>query len=155
MAGPMEPIRGEETFAAPPAKVFAVLTDLDELAKCIPDVQSVTRLGDRALQCTVRPGFSFVRGTLKSTIRIEEATPNERVRVSITSSGIGMGMDIEARLQIEPLDGGAKSKLIYEAQVMQRTGLVSAVPAGLIAGAADRTIKDGWAKLRTRVETAA
>ena len=65
-----------------------------------------------------------------------------------------MGMDIEARLKIEPLDGGAKSKLIYEAQVMQRTGLVSAVPAGLIAGAAEKTIKDGWERLRARVEAA-
>lgn len=152
MAGPMEPMRGEEIFNAPPAKVFAALTDLDDLSKNIPDVQSSTKLDDRTLQCTVRPGFSFIRGTLKSKIHVAEAHPNERVRITVTASGIGMGMEIEARLQLHPHDGGAKTRLQYEAQVMSRSGLVSAVPAGLITGAADKTLKDGWDKLRSRVE---
>jgi len=152
MAGPMEPIKGEEIFNAPPAKVFAALTDLDDLAKNIPDVQSATKVDDRTLQCTVKPGFSFIRGTLKSKIHVAEAVPHERVKIIVTATGIGMGMEIEARLKIEPVDGGAKSKLIWEAQVMSRTGLASAVPAGLIMGAADKTVKEGWEKLRGRVE---
>ena len=41
MAGPMEPLKGEETFNAPPAKVFAALTDLDDLAKA-PAILPVT-----------------------------------------------------------------------------------------------------------------
>lgn len=152
MAGPMEPIRGEETFNAPPQKVFAALTSLDDLSKSIPDLQTATKLDDRTLQCTVRPGFSFVRGTLKSTIRVVESTPNEAVKIGLSASGIGMGMEIEARLQIQPLEGGSRSRLVYEAQVMQRSGLVSAVPAGVIAGAAEKTIKDGWEKVRRQVE---
>lgn len=152
MAGPMEPIRGEETFDAPPRKVYAALTDLDALSKNIPDVQSAAKVDDRTLQCTVRPGFSFVRGTLKSTIRLLETVPDERVKIGVTASGIGMGMEIEARLKIDPLDGGARSKLTYEAQVMQRSGLVSAVPAGVIAGAAEKTIRDGWEKVRATVQ---
>lgn len=155
MAGPMDPIRGEETFNAPPEKVYAALTDLDDLAKNIPDVQSAEKVDDCTLACTVRPGFSFIRGTLKSRIRIVESTPGERVKIAVSASGIGMAMEIEARLKIEPLDGGAKSKLLYEAQVMNRTGLVSAVPAGLITGAAEKTIRDGWEKLRKRVEAQA
>lgn len=152
MAGPMEPLKGEETFNAAPSKLFAALTDLDDLSKNIPDVQTASRIDDRTLQCTVKPGFSFIRGTLKSRIHVAEAVPHERVRITVSASGIGMGMEIESRLRIEPLDGGTRSKLIWEAQVMNRTGLVSAVPAGLIAGAADKTVKDGWTKLRARVE---
>jgi carbon monoxide dehydrogenase subunit G len=152
MAGPMEPIRGEETFNASPQKLFAALTSLDELSRNIPDLQTATKVDDRTLQCTVRPGFSFVRGTLKSTIRVVEATPNEAVKIGLSASGIGMGMEIEARLQIQPLEGGGKSKLVYEAQVMQRSGLVSAVPAGVITGAAEKTIKDGWERVRRHVE---
>lgn len=152
MAGPMDPIKGEEIFNAPPEKVFAALTNLDDLAKNIPDVQSATKVDDTTLACTVKPGFSFVRGTLKATIKLAEAVANERVVLAVAASGIGMGMKIESRLRIEPLDGGAKSKLLYEAQVMERTGLVSAVPAGLIHGAAEKTIREGWDKLRARVE---
>ena len=152
MAGPMEPLKGEELFNAPPAKVFAALTDLDDLVRNIPDLQSHTKVDDRTLQCVVKPGFSFIRGTMKSRIQVAEAVAHERVRITVNASGIGMGMEIEARLRIEPADGGAKSKLIWEAQVMSRSGLVSAVPAGLIAGAADKTVKDGWEKLRARVE---
>lgn len=153
MAGPMDPIRGEETFNAPPARVYAALTDLDDLAKNIPDVQSSSKVDDRTLQCTVRPGFSFIRGTLKCKIHLAETRPSEFVKIAVTASGIGMGMEIESRLNIVPVDGGAKSKLVYEAQVMSRSGLVSAVPSGLIQGAADKTIKEGWDKLRQRVES--
>lgn len=152
MAGPMEPIRGEEVFNAPPEKLFAALTDLDDLAKNIPDAQSVSRVDDSTLNCVVKPGFSFIRGTLKATIRLAESVASERVLLAVQASGIGMGMKIESRLTIEPVDGGAKSRLRYEAQVMERTGLVSAVPAGLIHGAAEKTIRDGWEKLRARVE---
>ncbi|HRK32292.1 MAG TPA: SRPBCC domain-containing protein [Tepidisphaeraceae bacterium] len=152
MAGPMEPLKGEETFNAPPAKVFAALTDLDDLAKNIPDLQSATKVDDRTLQCVVKPGFSFIRGTMKSKIHVAEAVQNEKIRITVTATGIGMGMEIESRLKLEPLEDGAKTRLIWEAQVMNRTGLVSAVPAGLIAGAADKTVKDGWEKLRARVE---
>ncbi|MDW8263572.1 MAG: SRPBCC domain-containing protein [Phycisphaerales bacterium] len=152
MSGSLEPLRGEEIFNTPPARLFEALTDLDDLARNIPDVQSASRIDAQTLLCTVKPGFSFLRGTLKSRICLLEARPQEHVRLSVSATGIGMGMEIDARLTIQPHEQGRKSRLLWEAQVTSRSGLISAVPAGLILGAAEKTVREGWEKLRRRVE---
>ncbi len=75
---------GEESFAAPPERLFGLLTDLDGLADTIPDLVSSHRVDDRTLECVVRPGFSFLRGTMRVTIRLGELNlPPESGRFSM------------------------------------------------------------------------
>jgi carbon monoxide dehydrogenase subunit G len=152
MSTPVPPLKGKERFNAPPAKLYAELTNLDALAANIPDLQSSQKVDDRTLQCVVKPGFSFIRGTMKTRIHLAETTPDQRVVMKVSASGIGMGMEIESRLNILPEDGGAASTLDWEAAVVGRSGLLSLVGPSLIQGAAEKTIRDGWEKLRARVE---
>src|SRR4051812_43830427 len=74
MASPLT-FGGEETFSVPPERLFAALTDLDQLTKIIPDLVSSERIDERTLKCVVRPGFSFLRGTLKLQISIIDRQP--------------------------------------------------------------------------------
>ncbi len=62
MAGPKAVFGGEETFRATPERLYAQLTDLDGMAKMLPDVVSSERLDDHSLRAVVRPGFSFCAG---------------------------------------------------------------------------------------------
>ena len=66
---------GEEVFAASQETVYAMLVDLDALAEGIPDVVSSERIDDRSLRAVVRPGFSFLRGTMKLKIELAELAP--------------------------------------------------------------------------------
>jgi carbon monoxide dehydrogenase subunit G len=90
---------------------------------------------------------------MKMVIKVVEATPHERVGLQVNASGISLTMDIESLLDISPVDNGTKSKLNWKTQVTKRTGLISLVGASLIQGAAESVIKEGWEKLRARVET--
>lgn len=143
---------GEETFAAAPEKLFATLTDLKALAASMPDVQSSEVVDERTVRAVVRPGFSFLRGSMKVTVTLTESQPPRCAVMRTSASGIGVGMEIEARMTIEPGEGGATSRLIWEAAVLERKGLLSAVPSSLIQAAAEKTIRDGWNSLRKRVE---
>ena len=60
---------GTEQFAAEPEKLYALLTDLDAMAGTIPDLVSAERVELRTLKCVVRPGFSFLRGTMRLPLR--------------------------------------------------------------------------------------
>jgi carbon monoxide dehydrogenase subunit G len=141
---------GEEHFDAPPEKVYALLTDLDAMAKTIPDLVSSEKVDERTLKCVVRPGFSFLRGTMKLTIALGELAPPTTATMNVSSQGIGVSMDVVSHLQIEPDAGG--SKLTWNARIEQLKGLIAAVSPALILAAADQVIKHAWTQVRKRLQ---
>jgi carbon monoxide dehydrogenase subunit G len=140
---------GQERFAAPPERVYALLTDLDAMAATIPDLVSAEKVDDRTLKCVVRPGFSFLRGTLRLTIKLEDCQPHETAAMNIDAQGIGMSMGVASQLRIlgEP-DG---SRLEWTAGIVQKKGLISAVSNSLIKAAADQVIRHAWSQVRKQL----
>ena len=80
---------GNEIFSAPPEQVFAALTDLDRLPRLIPELVSAEKIDDRTLNCVVRPGFSFLRGTLRMTITIIDMNAPKTASMKVSAAGIG------------------------------------------------------------------
>ncbi len=141
---------GAERFKAAAPRVYDTLADLDGLKDSIPDLVSAQRVDERTLSCVVRPGFSFLRGTLKMTIALDKTEPGRAAAMSVNADGIGVGMKMESRFTVEPDGGGSLVK--WEAQVTEMRGLIKAVGSTLIRAAADRVVRDGFARLRARVE---
>src|SRR5688500_18445750 len=152
MATSLEPFFGEETFAAPQAVVFGVLTDLDAVAAAMPGLVSSQKVDERTLKAVVRPGFSFMSGQVRMTLTLAEAQPPEFALMRVSAQSIGVSMNIESRLSLSPLDDGRATRLAWEARVYDMKGLISAVPAGLVRAAAEKVITDGWKALRVRIE---
>lgn len=151
MASLTDPFSGEETFNAPPAKVFAILTNFDTYAKAIPGLVSSEKAPDgQSMKIAIKPGLSFVSGTVKATMRITDAKPDQGFIMTIESSSVGMTLDLEAGMDIQPEGTGTKVK--WTGRVTKFTGLVKLAPAALVRGAADKVIKDGWTELRKQVE---
>ena len=147
----MQPFEGERTFSLPPEQLWPKLRDAAFLAACIPDAsphEGATR--DRAV-CTVRPGFSFMRGSIDVTIDVIEGVEPKTVRYSQKSKGIGTTSQVETSLTLEPHDGGTKVK--WRSEVKNLGGLLKMVPAGLIRGAASKVIEDGWTGVAERLKT--
>lgn len=141
---------GEERFAVPPQRVYAVLTDLDRMADNIPDAVSTQRIDANTLGCTVRPGFSFLRGTMKMTIRLADLVPGREATLQIEASGIGQSLRVISKSRIEPDKDG--TLLQWTAAVVERKGLVAAVSKALIQAAAGQVIRDAWTRLHQQLE---
>lgn len=148
MAGPLE-FSGEEDFRAPPAEVFAAMTDVRLIAECIPDLVSSNVVDGQTLECVVRPGFSFLRGTLKVKIQIADLEPPHRAVSRVESSGIGQSIRLVSQMEITPIGEG--SRLVWKAEVTERKGLVAAISPALIRGAADQIIRQSWGRIRTQL----
>lgn len=158
MATQLEPFKGQEVFHAAPMRVFEALTDPDSLASMIPDLVSHERVNSRELKCIVRPGFSFLRASLRMVMTISEAQAPAaesagRIVLNIVSQGIGAAMKIECRVVIHDTGSGG-SRVEWEAGVQELSGLITAVSPTLIRSAADKVIHDGWQAMRQRVEAA-
>jgi carbon monoxide dehydrogenase subunit G len=148
VAPPLE-FGGEETFRAEPARLFKTLTEPEQLARTIPDLVTSECVDQRTLRATVRPGFSFLRGTLKLVITVEEAQSPESATMRVAAQGIGLSMRILSRLTIAP--EGAGSRLTWRAEVEELKGLAAALSPGLIQGAADHVIRHAWKQVRTQL----
>ena len=140
---------GEELFKADASRLFATLTDLDTLAASIPDLVSAERPDAQTLKCVVKPRFSFLRATLRMTIRLSDLDPPHSANMRVESEGIGVSMQFVSSLAIE--SEGSGSRLRWTATIERAGGLMATVPAGLVKGAAEQIIRQAWQQVRMKL----
>jgi carbon monoxide dehydrogenase subunit G len=149
----MTRFEGDRDFPHAADALFARLSDARFLVQCIPDVESVTsQEADRA-SLILRPGFSFVRGTLEVTLQVVDVVPPVSARVLLHSKGIGSSSDVEATLTLTAHEGG--TRVHWTAEVKSLGGLLKMVPAGLVQGAAQKVINDAWDRVTAKLATEA
>lgn len=153
MPSSLEPFSGKELLAAPPQRVLAVLSDPGALAAAMPGLVSSEPGLDRsrARRCVVRPAFSFLSGTIRITVTVDQPSSEGGVTAHIGVQGIGLSMEILSQMKVAagPEQG---STVDWQARVTGMRGLLSAVPSGLIRGAAESVIREGWASLRKTID---
>lgn len=133
---------GRMDINLPATEVWTKLSDVRFLVTCLPNVHKVKEVeGDKAI-CIIRPGFSFARGTLELTIERLEMEPEKKLRFRMVSKGVGSSSEVESALTLEGQDGN--TQVPWVAEVKKLTGLLKAVPHGLIGGAAQQVIAQVW-----------
>ena len=140
---------GEKDFPQAPADLWAKLTDARFLAQCIPDVESVKEGHADHAELVLRPGFSFVRGTLDVSLRVLDAVSPTAARYVVTSKGIGSSADVEATVALAP--EGTGTRVRWTAEVKTLGGLLKMVPSGLIRGAAQKVVQDAWTAVEQKL----
>lgn len=139
---------GERQFSLSPEAVYEKLKDARFLADAIPDGDLQGEATETQSVCRVRPGFSFVRGTLDVTITVQVESPNA-LKYTLFSKGVGASSEVVAQVQLAP--DGSGTKAIWQAEVAKLGGLLKAVPSGLVRGAAQKVIEDLWKGIEAKL----
>jgi carbon monoxide dehydrogenase subunit G len=140
---------GERDFPLAPAELWAKLRDARFLVTCIPNaIVKGTPERDKAV-CSVRPGLSFVSGSLDTTVEILGGNEPTDLRLRLASKGIGTSSEVETSLTIKPQDKG--SRVNWVADVKSLGGLLKAVPEGLLRGSAQKTVEDVWEEIAKKL----
>ena len=142
---------GDKVFAQAPSELWAKLSDARFLVQCIPDVESVRDAQADQATLVLRPGFSFVRGTLEVSLRVVDTVEPKSARVVLHSKGIGSSSDVEAALDLAPLGEGTRVHWIAEVKTLG--GLLKMVPPGLIRGAAQKVVGAAWVAVEARLNS--
>lgn len=140
---------GDKDFPQAPAELWAKLTDARFLARCIPDVESVKEVEANRAVLVLRPGFSFVRGTLDVTLLVVDAVAPTSARYVIASKGIGSSADVEATVALAAQESG--TRVHWTAEVKTLGGLLKMVPSGLVRGAAQKVVEDAWSAVEAKL----
>lgn len=132
---------GTENFGVPLDVLYAKVTDASFLVNAMPDAEVVEATPDRGVW-KLKPGLSFLKGTIETTITVAERTPNA-AKYTIVGKGIGATSTVVADLKFEATEAG--SRINWTGDVTALTGLLKLVPKGLMQATAQKVIADVWA----------
>ena len=140
---------GVFAVSAPRERVFDAITDPNQVARCMPGLRKLDVKSDDEYDALVTVGVSIIRGEISLHFRtIEKQFPS---RVKIVSRGVGLGsaVDVEMVTELDPVkEGGTSMKWTAEANV---SGKVASLGQGLIKSQAERTIRDLFDCLRSKL----
>src|SRR5262245_24785737 len=139
---------GDRNFALGVTELFARLSDAAWLTSCLSEVE-VTRAEPDVAEWSMRPKLSFVGGSIHTVLSIAERKPPNEMRASVASKGIGATAIVETHLTFAPQGDG--TRVHWEMEITQLTGLLKLVPKGLLQATAQKVIEDVWTQIEKKL----
>ncbi len=100
----------EGSFDTPASRkaVWDFLLNPQDIAPCIPDVQSLDVTSPDSFKAKVKVGLSLVRGTVDFDFRIADKVPPSSAKLIGSGRGVGSTMEIQTAFTLDELGSGTK-----------------------------------------------
>ncbi len=140
---------GVFTVATPKERVFDVVTDPNQVARCMPDLRRLDVKSRDEFEAVVGSGIPLVRGDITLHFRTLEKSPPVRVKMAAHGNGLGSAIDVEMVTELADGDGGGTSmKWTAEATV---SGKLASLGQGLIRSQSERIVRQLFDCLRSKL----
>jgi carbon monoxide dehydrogenase subunit G len=144
------------TIKAPPASVWAFLTDPERVAKCLPGAAITGKLDDKTWSGTMTVKVGPVQSSYKGKVVFEKVDAAAR-SAEIVASGIDVrgkgGADL--RLTSSVLDKGPGGTEVTTVSRVNVTGILAQMGRGMIQDVSDQMFQIFSTNMRTELEAAA
>ncbi len=142
---------GQEKFLQSPIKIWEHLVNIEILARCIPGLEKIENTEPQKLSFHVRPGFSFLQGTLKCTLEIVDEQAPWRLRLLVHSKGIGSSAKVAIPLELSTSEAG--TRLAWTVEIQELGGLLKPLGKSLVTSAAKKVFEDTWKAFHAAINT--
>ncbi len=141
---------GVFTVSAPRERVFGVITDPNQVAKCIPDLRRLEVKSADEFDALVGVGVAVIRGDLSMRFRTVEKQPPSRVKLLAHGAGLGSAVDVEMVTELADGGGGGTSmRWTADASV---SGKMASLGQGLMKAQAEKIVRQLFDCLRKKLE---
>ncbi|RZS81442.1 CoxG family protein [Pigmentiphaga kullae] len=145
-------IDGTKTLAAPRARVWEALDDLDFLRRTIPDCRAISRTDDGGYRATISAGVGPIRANFEVAFARSVQAPQERFTLTGQgSAGVAGAASGSVAVTLEDIAGG--TLLGYRAET-EVTGKVAQLGARMIDGAARKFSEQFFANVQRELSGA-
>jgi carbon monoxide dehydrogenase subunit G len=135
-------LAGQYILPAPPAKVWALLTDPNRLAKLLPGCERLDPDGPDRFKAAVKFGIAAISGKYAGTIEFAEKNPPNSMRMKLSGKGIPGFVDGVGHIELAEKGGQTELRYTGEAQV---GGMIASVGQRMIEGAARKIVDQFFA----------
>ncbi len=135
-------LAGQYILPASPAKVWALLTDPNRLAKLLPGCERLDPDGPDRFKAAVKFGIAAISGKYAGTVEFAEKKPPNSMRMKLSGKGIPGFVDGVGHLELAEKGGQTELRYTGEAQV---GGMIAGVGQRMIEGAARKIVDQFFA----------
>ena len=143
---------GTVEIAAPRDRVWAFVTDPNQVGTCGPGVESITVVDDSHFKAVAKVGIGFISARFQTDMSFAEMDPpNQAV---IKAHGQAPGSAVDATAQMTLTDGLAGMTTMTWSADVNLSGTLASVGARLIEGTAQKMIGQTFDCMRAKLEAA-
>ncbi|HMD79083.1 MAG TPA: carbon monoxide dehydrogenase subunit G [Nitrososphaerales archaeon] len=136
--------------SAPRERVFGVISDPNQVARCIPDLRRLDVKSAEEFDAVVGVGVAIIRGELSMRFRTVEKDPPSRFKLLAHGTGLGSAVDLEMVTELADAEGGGTSmKWTADATV---SGKIASLGQGLMKSQSEKIIRQLFDCLRGKLE---
>ncbi len=137
---------------APRTRVYEMVTDPNQMAECMPDLQKVQVRSPDDFDAVVKVGVSPIRGEFVLHFVTVEKEPPSGVKFGVHGTGLGSAIDMEIAVRLsEGKGGGTSMNWTADASV---SGKIASLGQRLMESQAERIIKQFFGCLSERLGSA-
>lgn len=145
-------IKANYDFDDTAPKVWAVLTDPDTLARCIPGCEGLNPAGNDEYQAVLNVGVGPIRGRYQTKLSMRDQVPHESFRLAVQGAGSGGFVSGEAAITL--VEHGNKTTVTVDSE-SQADGPVARVGPRLMESIARMMMDQFFGRLGKAASEAA
>lgn len=144
---------GTVDIKAPRDRVWAFVTDPNQVGQCGPGVESIEVIDDTHFKATAKVGIGFISARFVINMEFAEQQPPDRATIKAHGQAPGSAVDATAEMHLS--DGADGSTVMDWSANVNIAGTLASVGARLIEGTANKMIGQTFDCMRARLEAPA
>lgn len=141
---------GRVEILAPRPKVWAFVTDPDQIASCAPGVQSIEKLDGGRFKVHAKVGVGFISANV--VVNAEFTELHEPDDATVLARGQAPGSAVDATAKMSLTDGSDGSTVMDWTADVNISGTIASVGGRLAEGTASKMIDQTFGCMKTRLE---
>ena len=141
---------GSVPIQASREKVWAFVTDPDQVGQCCPGVESIEVVDTSHFKATAKVGIGFINARFNVNMEFAEPVPPDRALIKAHGQAPGSAVDATAEMRLS--DGEDGTTVMDWSADVNLSGTLASVGARLIEGTADKMIGQTFECMRAKLE---
>ncbi|MEO5884795.1 MAG: carbon monoxide dehydrogenase subunit G [Candidatus Limnocylindrales bacterium] len=141
---------GSVEIAAPRDRVWAFVTDPNQVGQCGPGVETIEVVDDTHFKATAKVGIGFISARFKVDMTFASLTPPDEALIKAHGQAPGSAVDANASMRLS--DGPNGGTVMDWSADVNIAGTLASVGARLIEGTANKMIGQTFACMKSRLE---
>jgi len=141
---------GSVPIRAPRERVWAFVTDPDQVGQCGPGVETIEVVDPTHFKATAKVGIGFISARFVVNMEFADQQPPDRATIKAHGQAPGSAVDATAEMHLS--DGADGSTVMDWSADVNIAGTLASVGARLIEGTANKMIGQTFECMRTRLE---
>ena len=144
---------GSVPIRAPRDRVWAFVTDPNQVGHCGPGVEKIEPIDDTHFKATAKIGIGFIQARFVVNMEFADRQPPDRATIKAHGQAPGSAVDATAEMHLsDGEDGGTVMDWSADVTI---AGSLASVGARLIEGTANKMIGQTFDCMRTTLEAGA